>query len=94
MENDFYKHSGVDTSKEEKAAPTEANASNMMQKSHDVAVEDLPLQTRTINALKKHGINTLEELAQKSDDELAEIKNLGDKSVKEIINLLEEEGLR
>lgn len=59
----------------------------------DVTVEELPLQTRTINALKKHGIKTLSELARKTDEDLADIKNLGDKSVSEIKKLLENEGL-
>jgi len=60
----------------------------------DVAVDELPLQTRTINALKKHGIDTLKQLAKKSDDEIADIKNLGEKSLEEIKKLLKKEGLR
>ena len=60
----------------------------------DVAVDELPLQTRTINALKKHGIDTLKQLANKSDDEIADIKNLGEKSLEEIKKLLKKEGLR
>lgn len=60
----------------------------------DVAVDELPLQTRTINALKKHGITSLSQLSKKSEDEIADIKNLGEKSLKEINKLLEKEGLR
>lgn len=60
----------------------------------DVAVDELPLQTRTINALKKHGVETLKQLAKKSDDEIADIKNLGEKSLEEIKKLLKKEGLR
>lgn len=67
-----------------------ADASQM----DDVLVDDLPLQTRTINALKKHGINTLLELTQKSEEELADIKNLGEKSISEINKLLRKEGLK
>jgi DNA-directed RNA polymerase subunit alpha len=63
-------------------------------KSEDVAIEELPLQTRTINALKKHGIDTLHQLAKKTDEELADIKNLGEKSLTEIKKLLEKEGIR
>lgn len=58
-----------------------------------VAVDELPLPTRTINALRKAEINTLSELAAKSDDELADIKNLGEKSIQEIKKLLKKEGL-
>ncbi len=57
-----------------------------------ISVDELPLPTRTINALKKHGIETLDELAGKTDEELADIKNLGEKSVQEIKKLLKKEG--
>lgn len=59
-----------------------------------IAVEELPLPTRTINALKKQGLNTLDEMANKTDEELADIKNLGEKSINEIKKLLKKEGLR
>ena len=59
----------------------------------DVVVDELPLQTRTINALKKAGVETLAQLAEKSQEDLADVKNLGEKSITEIIKLLEKEGL-
>ena len=59
-----------------------------------VSVEELPLPTRTINALKKAEIVTLSALAEKSDEDLADIKNLGEKSIEEIKKLLIKEGLR
>ena len=59
----------------------------------DVAVDELPLQTRTINALKKAGVETLAQLAEKSQEDLADVKNLGEKSITEIVKLLEKEGL-
>jgi len=59
-----------------------------------ISVEELPLPTRTINALKKQGIETLDQLAEKNDEELADIKNLGEKSVEEIKKLLKKEGLQ
>jgi DNA-directed RNA polymerase subunit alpha len=65
-----------------------------MKSSEDVSIEELPLQTRTINALKKQGISTLHELSQKTDEEIADIKNLGEKSLEEIKKLLEKEGFR
>jgi DNA-directed RNA polymerase subunit alpha len=65
-----------------------------MKPSEDVSIEELPLQTRTINALKKQGVSTLHELSQKTDEEIADIKNLGEKSLDEIKKLLEKEGLR
>lgn len=60
----------------------------------NISIEELPLQTRTINALKKHGIETLKELASKTDEELADVKNLGEKSLAEIKELLEKENLK
>jgi DNA-directed RNA polymerase subunit alpha len=60
----------------------------------DVSVEELPLQTRTINALRKSKIITLHELAQKTNEELEDIKNIGEKSLQEIKDLLAKEGFR
>lgn len=60
----------------------------------DFSVEELPLQTRTINALKKSKIGTLHELAKKTDEELEDIKNIGEKSLQEIKDLLVKEGFR
>ena len=56
-----------------------------------VLVDELPLPTRTINALKKADVNTLGELSKKSVEELADIKNLGEKSLTEIKKLLAKE---
>ena len=60
----------------------------------DFTIEDLPLQTRTINALRKSKIHTLHELAKKTDEELEDIKNIGEKSLQEIKDLLVKEGYR
>jgi DNA-directed RNA polymerase subunit alpha len=62
--------------------------------SEDFLIEELPLQTRTINALKKAKISTLHELAKKTDEELEDIKNVGEKSLDEIKELLVKEGYR
>ena len=79
---------------EESSLDAEENASNAASADvEDVSVEELPLPTRTINALRKHGIKTLQELVNKSAEELADIKNLGEKSVEEIEKLLKKEGL-
>ncbi|MBI4091199.1 DNA-directed RNA polymerase subunit alpha [candidate division WWE3 bacterium] len=63
-------------------------------KKEDVYLEELPLPTRTINALKKAGIRTLSDLSSKLPEELTEVKNLGDKSIEEIKKLLEREGIK
>ena len=60
----------------------------------EIAIDELPLQTRTINALRKHGVKTLKELAKMTEEEIADVKNLGEKSLTEIKKLLKKEGLR
>ena len=60
----------------------------------EVLVDELPLPTRTINALKKQNINTLGALAEKTDEQISDIKNLGEKSIEEIKKLLVQEGYR
>jgi DNA-directed RNA polymerase subunit alpha len=64
------------------------HTSSAEAKSDNSSVDDLPLPTRTINALKKHGINSLSDLRTKSDEEISDIKNLGEKSIEEIKKLL------
>jgi len=59
-----------------------------------ILVEDLSLSNRAINALKKQGIKDLSDLAQMTDVAISDIKNLGEKSVEEVMALLKEEGLR
>lgn len=97
----FYKiQTGEDYMKEEEeklAAQAESKSSGVGPSSipaDEVALEELRFPTRTINALRKAGIKTLGDLAAKSEDELLKIRNLGEKSIREIVALLEEEGLR
>jgi len=84
-----------DTKIEEVKVEEVKQSSSKKGKSHveNISIEELPLQTRTINALKKNGIETLKELASKTDEELADVKNLGEKSLAEIKELLEKENL-
>ncbi|MBD3366108.1 DNA-directed RNA polymerase subunit alpha [candidate division WWE3 bacterium] len=62
-------------------------------KKTSTSVADLPLPTRTVNALQKAGVKNLSDLAGKSEEELMDIKNVGKKSLEEIIKLLKEEDL-
>lgn len=59
----------------------------------DAKIEELDFTVRTYNCLKKEGINTIGELVQFSQRALLEIRNLGQKSLTEIIEKLEERGL-
>lgn len=83
-----------DASEPQETSKTTKKEEKSKGKGEDVSIEELPLQTRTINALKKHGIESLHQLSSKTDEDLADIKNLGEKSLEEIKSLLEKEGLR
>ncbi len=61
-------------------------------KGEEVYLEELPLPTRTVNALKKAGIKTLSDLNNLKAEELTEVKNLGEKSIEEIKKLLQNNG--
>ena len=56
-------------------------------------IEDLDLSVRSYNCLKRAGINTVQELATKSMDDMMKVRNLGKKSLDEVKHKLEELGL-
>ena len=56
-------------------------------------VEELPLPARAINALKNADIHLVADLAQKTEEELGQVKNLGEKSIDEIKTALAAFGL-
>ena len=56
-------------------------------------IEDLDLSVRSYNCLKRAGIQTVEELTQKTEDEMMRVRNLGKKSLKEVKEKLIELGL-
>lgn len=53
-------------------------------------IEDLDLSVRSYNCLKRAGIATVEELVQKTEEEMMRIRNLGKKSLKEVKDKLDE----
>jgi DNA-directed RNA polymerase subunit alpha len=59
-------------------------ASEEDEKELDREIEDLDFTQRSLNCLKKAGINTLRDLVSRSEEEIQEIRNLGRKSFKEI----------
>lgn len=59
----------------------------------DTAIDDLDLSVRSYNCLKRAGINTVEDLTSKTEDEMMKVRNLGRKSLDEVINKLESLGL-
>jgi DNA-directed RNA polymerase subunit alpha len=58
-----------------------------------ITIEELNLSVRSYNCLKREGLNTVGELVQKSEPELVDIRNFGQKSIEEVKAKLEELGL-
>ena len=56
----------------------------------NMMIEDLDLSVRSYNCLKRVGIQTVEELTQKTEEEMMRIRNLGKKSLKEVKDKLAE----
>ncbi len=56
-------------------------------------IDDLGLSVRTLNSLKNSNIRTLKDLVEYSEEELLDVKNVGEKAVAEIGDLLRQEGL-
>ena len=59
----------------------------------EMSVEDLDLSVRSFNCLKRAGINTVGDLAEKTEDDMMKVRNLGRKSLDEVIAKLTSLGL-
>ncbi|MGM0899232.1 MAG: DNA-directed RNA polymerase subunit alpha [Bacillota bacterium] len=59
----------------------------------EMTIEELDLSVRSYNCLKRAGINTVHELANKSEDDMMKVRNLGRKSLEEVKVKLEDLGL-
>ena len=70
---------------EEPEAPTEPDL-------NDIKIDVLDLSVRASNCLKRANIYTLGDLVERTEDDLSKIRNLGKKSVDEIIEKLQKEG--
>lgn len=62
-------------------------------KVNNLSIDDLDLQVRAYNCLKKAGIFTVDELTQKTEEEMSRVRNMGKKSLKEVKDKLTELGL-
>ncbi len=56
----------------------------------EMQIEDLDLSVRSYNCLKRAGINTVDELTQKTEEDMMKVRNLGKKSLKEVKQKLDE----
>lgn len=62
-------------------------------KGQQMMIEDLDLSVRSYNCLKRAGIATVDELTQKTEEEMMRVRNLGKKSLKEVKDKLNDLGL-
>lgn len=59
----------------------------------EMTIEELDLSVRSYNCLKRAAINTVEDLIEKTEDDMMKVRNLGRKSLEEVINKLHDLGL-
>ena len=63
------------------------------EKALDMNIDELELSVRSYNCLKRAGINTVEELCNKTSEDMMKVRNLGRKSLEEVLAKLNELGL-
>ena len=51
----------------------------------EMTIEELDLSVRSFNCLKRAGINTVEDLISKSEEDMMKVRNLGRKSLEEVV---------
>ncbi len=68
-------------------------AKNEHSKILEMTIEELDLSVRSFNCLKRAGINTVEDLISKTQEDMMKVRNLGHKSLEEVINKLDTMGL-
>ena len=66
---------------------------NKKEKVLEMTIEELDLSVRSYNCLKRAGINNVEDLTNKSEEDMMKVRNLGRKSLDEVINKLNGLGL-
>ncbi len=59
----------------------------------EMPIEELDLSVRSYNCLKRAGINSVDELIQRNEEDMMKVRNLGKKSLEEVVNKLTELGL-
>ena len=69
------------------------NEEDPKQKILETSIDDLELSVRAYNCLKKAAINNVQDLVNKSENEMMKIRNLGRKSLKEVMDKIKEMGL-
>ena len=67
---------------------------NEKEKALEMNIDELELSVRSYNCLKRAGINTVEELCDRTSDDMMKVRNLGRKSLEEVLAKLKELGLQ
>ena len=67
---------------------------NEKEKVLEMNIDELELSVRSYNCLKRAGINTVEELCNRTSEDMMKVRNLGRKSLEEVLNKLKELGLQ
>ena len=67
---------------------------NEKEKVLEMSIDELELSVRSYNCLKRAGINTVEELTNKTSEDMMKVRNLGRKSLEEVLAKLKELGLQ
>ncbi len=76
----------------EKAILVEPQA-DTQKKVLEMSVEDLDLSVRSYNCLKRANIHTVDDLTRRTEDDMLKVRNLGKKSLEEVVKKLEDLGL-
>ena len=78
----------------ENAKTAEIKEEDEKEKVLEMSIDELELSVRSYNCLKRAGINTVEELTNKTSDDMMKVRNLGRKSLEEVLAKLNELGLQ
>ena len=89
----FELFTNFDEEKEVKHVVVEKDVSGKSEKILEMNIEDLDLSVRSYNCLKRASVNTVGDLTEKTEDEMMKVRNLGRKSLEEVIQKLESLGL-
>ena len=77
----------------QKAEVMSVKEDDKKEKVLEMSIDELELSVRSYNCLKRAGINTVQELTNKTPDEMMKVRNLGRKSLEEVLAKLKELGL-
>ena len=85
----------IDLSEVAQAAEVMIEKRKTMKKKNvlEMSIDELELSVRSYNCLKRAGINTVEELTNRTPEDMMKVRNLGRKSLEEVLAKLKELGL-